>query len=137
MSLTCEKKSARGGAMLELAFLSPWILLLFIGVLDWGFYAYSLISLQAALRSAAVNARLSTGNATDADAACTIVRGEMKNLPNVRSLTSCGATPLTVTASLITGPDSSDAAKVTVIYQTPSLIPIPGMLAKQFTITRS
>ena len=122
--------------MLELALLSPWVLLLFIGVLDWGFYSYSLITLEAAVRSATVNARLSTTNAVDSAAACTIVLGEMKSLPNVKTLSSCGGTPLTVTASMVTGPDSSDAAQVSVTYQTPSLITLPGMLGKQFTITR-
>jgi hypothetical protein len=44
--------------------------------------------------------------------------------------------PLTVTTSLVTGPDSSNAAQVSVTYRSPSLIPIPGVLAKQITTTR-
>jgi hypothetical protein len=122
--------------MLELALLSPWVVMLFIGILDWGFYSYCLISLEAAARSAAMNARLSATSAADSATACTIVLGEMKSLPNVKTLASCGASPLTVTATLVTGPDSANAAQVSITYQTPSMIALPGLLAKQFTITR-
>jgi len=122
--------------MLELALIGPWIFLLFIGALDWGFYAYGLISMQAAARSAVLYTRTSTTTATQVDVACDIVRKEMKSLPNVNSLTGCDSLPLIVTATRVTGPDSADAARVTVTYRTPSLIPLPGLLAKQFTITR-
>ena len=123
--------------MLEMALLSPWVLMLFIGALDWGFYAYGLISMQAAARSAALYTRTSLTAAVDTAGACDIVRGEMKNVPNVSGLTGCSGTPLNVTASLVTGPDGANAAQVTVTYQSVSMIPLPGMLTKQFTITRS
>jgi Flp pilus assembly protein TadG len=127
---------SRGGATLELALLSPWVFLLFIGALDWGFYGYSLISLQAATRSAILYTSTSSTTATNSTMACTIVLGELRKLSNIgTSTTTCGTNPV-VTATSITGPDSAAAAQISVQYQTPALIPIPGLLAKQFTITR-
>ena len=119
--------------MLELALMGPWIFFLFIGALDWGIYAYGLISMEAAARSACLYAR---GNIADTTGICNIVLGEMSSLPNVSSLTTCSGV-LTVSATQIVGPDSANAAQVTVTYQSPSLIPIPGLLQKQFTINRT
>ncbi len=140
--MTAERKNQRrrGGAMLELALLGPGIMMLFIGALDWGFYAYGLISLQAATNSAVRFTRTGTAlanNATNVARACDIVLKEMKSLPNVKDLTGCAALPLTVSATQVAGPDSAPAARVDVTYRTISLIPLPGMLAKQFTVTRS
>jgi hypothetical protein len=42
-----------------------------------------------------------------------------------------------VTASSITGPDTYPAASVSVVYLTPQLIPIPGLLPGQLTINRT
>ena len=122
--------------MMELAFLSPWILFLFIGCLDWGFYAYSLITLESAARTAATwNSNHSSPN--DAATACTIVTTEMQSLINMNSVTTCGgSSPVSVSATQVTGPDNDNAAQVSVTYTTPAMIPIPGLLAKQFQITR-
>jgi hypothetical protein len=51
-------------------------------------------------------------------------------------VSSCSASPLTVTAALVAGPDGANASQVTVSYQTVPLIPIPGLLPGQATITR-
>jgi Flp pilus assembly protein TadG len=132
----CSRRK-RGGAMMEMALLMPWVFLLFIGVLDWGFYAYSLISMQAAIRTAVLYTSTSSGTAADSSTACTLVLAELKNLPNVGSgVTDCTSNPV-VTATAVPGPDSSSASQVSVTYQSISLIPIPGLLAKQFTIQRS
>jgi Flp pilus assembly protein TadG len=121
--------------MVELALLSPWIIFLFIGAFDCGFYAYSLVTLEAAARSAAVwNSTHSTP--TDADKACEIVRKEMQSLVNMGGVTTCGGSPVSVTATQVAGPDNQNAAQVAVTYLTPQLVPIPGFLAHQFTITR-
>ena len=126
----------RGGAMLELALFSPWFFFLAIGALDWGFYGYALISMQAASRSALLYAATDATTAVDNDKACAIVLGELRSLPNIGTgVTTCGSNPV-VSATLITGPDSTQGAQVSVRYQSVSLIPIPGILAKQFTITR-
>ena len=123
--------------MIELALLSPWVFFLFIGVLDWGFYSSALITVQAAARSAALYTSTGTATVADSATACTIVLGEMKGLPNIGStVTSCGSNPI-VTATSVTGPDSAVATQVTVQYQSTSLIPIPGVLAKQYTFSRT
>jgi Flp pilus assembly protein TadG len=128
------KRRRRGNAMLELVLLGPWVFFLFIGALDWGFYAYALISLQAAVRSAALYTSSSAATAGDSTTACTLVLAEMASLPNVGA--ACGANPV-VSAASITGPDGAIATQVSVTYTSLSLIPIPGMLTKQFTITRT
>ena len=125
--------------MVEMALLAPWVFLLFIGALDWGFYAYALICLQDAARSAALYTSSSHGTAADNSTACTIALGELQKLPNIgTSTTVCTTNPI-VTATQITGsdsPDSNDASKVVVTYQTIQLIPLPGLLSNQYTITR-
>jgi len=132
-----RKSRSRGVAMLEVALLSPWVFILFIGALDWGFYSYALVSMQAAARSAALYTSTSAATAADSATACTVVLGEMRRLPNIgTSVISCDSNPV-VTASAITGPDSAPASQVSVRYQTVALIPIPGLLPKQVTITRT
>jgi Flp pilus assembly protein TadG len=123
--------------MMEMALLMPWVFLLFIGALDWGFYAYSLISMQAAIRTAVLYTSSSSSTAADSTTACTLVLAELKNLPNIgTSVTDCSTNPQ-VTASSVPGPDSAAASQVSITYQSISLVPIPGLLTKQFTITRS
>jgi Flp pilus assembly protein TadG len=126
--------------MVEMALLAPWVFLLFIGALDWGFYAYALICLQDAARSAALYTSSGPLTAGDSATACTIALKELEKLPNIGSSASppCSTNPI-VTATEITGadsPDSNPASKVVVTYQTIRLIPIPGLLNNQFTITR-
>jgi Flp pilus assembly protein TadG len=131
-----RRRRTRGGAVLEMALLSPWVFLLFIGVLDWGFYGYALISMQAAARSAVLFTSASPGAASDLTNACNIVVGELRTLPNIGTAPNdCSSNPV-VTATAITGPDLVPAARISVRYQSISLIPIPGLLAKQFTFNR-
>ncbi len=121
---------------MEMALLSPWVFLLAIGALDWGFYGYALISMQASVRSAMLYASTDVTTAVNTTAACNIVLGEMRSLPNIgNSTTTCTSNPV-VTASLVTGPDAANAARISVQYTSISLIPIPGLLTKQFTLTR-
>src|SRR5712691_2982936 len=91
-------KGERGGAILELAFFAPWLFFLFVGALDFGFYAYALISVESAARVAALYASTNTTTATDSTGACTYALGELRNLPNVGSMTSCTTNPLKITA---------------------------------------
>jgi len=122
--------------MLEMVLIAPWIFFLFIGALDWGFYSNALISMQAAVRSAALYTSGPGGLAADSATACTIVLGEIRKLPNIGSaVTTCGTNPI-VTAEAISGPDGIAATRVSVRYQSIALVPIPGLLAKQFTLTR-
>jgi Flp pilus assembly protein TadG len=132
-------RKTRGSVMMEFALLSPWVIFIFVGLFDWGFYAYSLITLETAARSAVVYTA-NHGNAYDVAAARTIVCKEMQTLSNVASISlssSCGqASPVVVTADSTAGPDNESAARVTVTYTLPHMIPIPGLLSGQFTITR-
>lgn len=128
--------------MMEMALLCPWVVFLFIGALDWGFYAYSMISIETAARSAASyivslnNGALIAGTVT-ADNACSVILPELSTLPNIgTTVTACNAAPLVVAASTITSVDGNSAVQVSLTYTTPRMIPIPGLLAGQFTITR-
>ncbi len=114
----------------------PWIVLLFIGVFDWGFFARALISTQNAARVAALYA--SQQNApTDSAGACAYALRELRSSPNISSsLSTCTSLPLIVTAQKVTGADGTFAASVTVRYQTQQLIPIPGLFPSQATIER-
>jgi Flp pilus assembly protein TadG len=118
----------------------PWYVFLFVGALDFGFYSYSLISLEDGVRVAALNASRSSSLASDSGSACTYVLGSIKNLPNIgTTVLTCSAAPVTVTASYgaTSGPDGGPSTTVTAIYVTPQMVPIPGLLAGQLTITRS
>jgi hypothetical protein len=141
-----------GHAVLELALLVPWVLFLFVGAFDWGFYAWALISTESAARVAAMYTSTSSGTASDSIGACDYAAAELAYAPNIASstwvnsaslpssstgLATCSGTALTVVAAAVTGPDGSSASQVTVTYQTPLLIQIPGLLPGQISITRS
>src|SRR5579863_6644561 len=139
-------KNRRGSSMVEFALLMPWYAFLFVGAYDYGFYAYGLIATQSAARVAAMYCSGSTSLATNcttpplpgvAPPGCTYALDQLKNMPNVSGVTTCQASPLNVTSSMISGPDSANAAQVTVQYTTPQLIPIPGLLPNQLTISRT
>jgi len=134
---TLRRAGRRGGSTIELALLSPWIIFLFVGALDFGFYNYALISVQSAARVAVLHTSTNAATAADASGACTYALGELKSLPNVGgSLTSCSS-PVAVTASAVNGPDGANASQVTVTYTSLLMIPIPGFLDKQFTFSAS
>src|SRR5690348_15503452 len=102
-----RSSSKRGATIVEVVLIAPWIFFLFIGALDWGFYASALISVQAAARSAALYTSSATANAADATTACSIVLDEIRKLPNIgTSTTTCGSNPV-VTAESVTGPDGA------------------------------
>ena len=129
---------AAGHAVVEIALMAPWIFFLFVGVLDFGFYAYALISVENAARVAALGAGTSTSAAADQGQACLYVREELSRMPNFSALpATCDALPLAVSVQAFTDADGDDASRVSVAYRTIQLIPIPGLLAGQVTITRS
>lgn len=128
----------RGHAMLEVAMLLPWVLFLFVGAFDLGFYNYALISTENAARVAAWYASQGTTTATDSTTACTYALAELSSLPNVgTSVTTCTAAPVVVTATQVTGTDGAEATSVKVSYTSPQLIPIPGALPGQYTFNRT
>ena len=133
-----NQRSRRGTSLIEISFLIPVVVFLFVGTLDLGFYCYALISVQNAARVAALYTSTSSSTLTDATGACTYVLGEISGLPNIGStITSCGGTPLTVTAQSSTGAGLTTASTVSVTYQSLPMIPIPGLIPSQFTWTRS
>ena len=135
---TRRKRGARGNAVVELSLLAPWIFFLFVGVMDFGFYAYSLIATENAARAAALYTSSGSQFSGDSYAACQYALAELRSLPNARSLVNCNSLPLIVTVTPLDATQSVDgfpASRVDVTYQTVALIPIPG-LAGQFTITR-
>jgi Flp pilus assembly protein TadG len=127
--------------MVELALLSPWIIFLFIGVLDWGFYAHAVITLENATRAAAVYASGSSTAYTETFNLCTILVNEMGSLSNMQGVSTCGgSSPVSFSSTQLTGgssPDGNTAIQMSVTYTTPQMIPIPGLLASKFTLTRT
>ena len=126
--------------MIEFALLAPWIIFLFVGAYDWGFYAHALISTENAARIAALyGANLSGGNVSSATA-CNIVLQELSISSNVTGLSTCTG-PVSTSQPVVvnltcTTLDSVNSIQVAVTYQTVQLIPIPGLLAGKTTIYR-
>jgi len=134
----------RGNAVVETALMAPWIFLLFLGVFDFGFYAYAAIATANAARVAATYTSGSVGTASDSATACTYVLEALRDMPNVGSgVTTCSAAgPVQVTATPSTATDpvyntiTYTVSTVSVTYQTVPLFPIPGLMG-QMTITRT
>lgn len=139
-----QREGRRGTSIIEFSLLMPWYVFLFVGAFDFGFYSYALIATQTAADVAALYCATSSSTVSDSTTACGYALDQLRNMPNVGSgLTTCGsssvtsAAPVAVTASSVTGPDTFPAASVSVVYMTPQLIPIPGLLPGQLTITRT
>jgi Flp pilus assembly protein TadG len=158
-----RKRRESGNSIVEVALLSPWIFFLFVGIFDLGFYAYGVICTENAARAAAIQTASGVGAQSTADA-CAVAWDELKGLPNVAGITtpSCAALPVVVTQTTLctqatvkpstivctdpgpctdcggtTDPTGRAASsRVTVQYQSIPLVPIPGILTGQTTITR-
>ena|SRR5438270_27863 len=127
----------KGHAVLEMAFLMPWLIFLFVGAFDMGFYSYALISTENAARVATMYTSGSSAASTDSATACSIALGELGSLRNLSGVTTCNSLPLIVTIGATTGPDGATASQVSVTYQSDQLIPIPGLLMGRLTVTRT
>ena len=137
-----------GHAVIEVALMAPWIFFLFVGVLDFGFFAYAAIATENAARVAALYTSNSPDVAGDDLNACQYALGELRALPNVGStVTTCvvskdsitSTQPVAVDATAIAAVDSVDgapASRAEVTYQSLPMIPIPGLMMKQYTLTR-
>jgi hypothetical protein len=131
----------RGQAVIEVTLMMPWIIFLFFGVYNVGFYSYAAICTQNAARAAAlVGAETATAGVT----ACNAALGELRMLPNVGfnpSLT-CGSLPVVVSVNTLATCTLCDAGttyqtrQASVQYQTNQLFPIPGIMNGQLTLTR-
>ena len=79
-----RRRPRQGGhAILEVSMIAPWLLFLFSGVFDMGFYEYCLISTENAARVAAFYTSQASAYAGDSDGACQYALTEMKMLSNV------------------------------------------------------
>lgn len=135
------KQRERGNAVLEVSLLAPWILFLFVGVFDMGFYTTAMLGVENATRVAAETTSQNTTVAGNSDLACTKAMLEMAMLPNVHSQANCNAATTTntviVTAAMVSGPDGKPATSVSVTYRGGQLIPIPGLLMGRLNLTRN
>ena len=133
---TKRRPGEYGHSVIEVSFLAPWIFFLFVGTLDFGFYAYSISSVENAARVAVMQTSQDTTTQTNGALACQYALNELNSLPNTRSLSTCGSLPVTVTASAVVDADGDQASSVAVTYQTISMIPIPGLTGR-LTLTRN
>jgi Flp pilus assembly protein TadG len=129
------RRKQRGSALVELTLLAPWVFFLFVGVIDLGFYYYSLIAVENAARVAAEATSKTTALAGSTSTACTKVLAELGMLPNLSGVSTCTSSPLVVTATSGNGPDGNQATTVSVTYSL-SMIPIPGLLMGALNVTR-
>jgi hypothetical protein len=129
-----------GHAAVEIALLSPWILLLFMAIFDFGFYAYAAICTQNAARIAALATSAAPGNAGSQPTGCTLALEEMRMLPNIAALATtypCTALPLIVNVTSFADPETSPrlGSRVEVTYQSVQLFPLPFLMGRM-TLTR-
>src|ERR1700681_444740 len=89
-----------GNSMIELTFMMPWLVFLFVGVFDFGFYAYALIATQNAARAVAVHNSISKTAASDLDnSGCKIAIFELNTAAYGRSMNDCAGNPLRVVST--------------------------------------
>lgn len=148
-----RKGGRRGNCIIEFSLLVPWYIFLFVGAFDYGFFSYSLIATQTAAREGAMYCSASfSSQCTDSASStqCGYALDQLRMMPNVGGgLTTCGtgttvtssapvAVSTTTPLSAANSPDgqANSSVGVTVVYITPNLIPIPGLLPGQLTITR-
>ena len=155
-------RKRRGSAIVEAALLMPWIVFLFVGTLDVGFYNYASICTQNAARAVAIS------QATSSTASiCSVAIGELGALPNILpTYGGCsspsypssvsGTSPMSVCVTTLSSGGAADAncssqtscadctqdpsatsVQATVAYQTVPLVPIPGILPGKLTFTRT
>ena len=153
-NLSKKRAKRRGAAIVEVSLMMPWIVFLFVGVLDMGFYTYAAISVQNAARAAAIRVAVNQFSFSTANA-CTSALGELRGLPNMYAVTTCaasaGAISDAVPAAVVvtplnntTSPQCADCAvspaassvQATVTYRTMPMIPIPGLVMGRLTLTR-
>ncbi len=133
-----HNRKRRGNNLIEFTLLVPWYVFLFVGAFDMGLYGYALIGVENAARVAALVCSASATTCSNSAIPCGFALDQLRNLPNIGSgLSTCTASPLTVTVSQISGPDGGSATQVTVAYVSPALASIPGVLPGQYTATRT
>jgi hypothetical protein len=122
----------------------PWVVLIFVAVVDFGFFAYAFISVENGAREAVLYTSSDPLLATNASMACQYALGEVSYLPGVAA--SCtGATAGTMSATAVLGGAStcpppagtgSCDSVVTITYTTVQLFPLP-FFPGRITINRT
>lgn len=148
-----RQSGERGQSVVEVTLLAPWIFLLFMGIINFGFYAYAMIAVENAARIAALHTSGSSlpDDPNDPDKpkydaqrqkfACNHVLRELNFLPNVNSLGAwpCTSLPLAVAVDSVDLPNSADqvarASRVTVAYRSAQMFLIPG-ITDRLTVNR-
>ena len=96
----------------------PWILLLFIGIVDFGFYIYAAMAVQNGARAAALATGVRPSSAGNTGLACRYAREELRYMTNFSSLpTDCAALPLRVQAFAEVDAFGANMTRVQVDYQ--------------------
>jgi Flp pilus assembly protein TadG len=147
------RKRQRGNSIIEFSLMAPWLIMLFVGAMDWGFYAYALIATESAARVGALYASTSTSTRDESppNTVCLYALDQLRKMGNVgASVAPPCATGSSVTASqpvgvavtsVTSGPDGNPAVQVAITYLTPVFIPQvmknTVVLPKQVTITRT
>ena len=130
--------SKKGSSAVEFAFVTPWFIFLFVGILDLGFYNYALITAQSAARTAVLYTSSSTSASTDSVQACAYVYDQLTSNINLTGQTTCsGASPISLTTAVGTGPDGNSASTVTVQFTSATLIPIPLIMPAHIPVVRT
>jgi len=131
-------------AAVEVGLMLPWLVVAFVGVLDFSYGTYGLIATQSAARAGA-----EWGSATSAVASnittnantqtlCNYATGALEYAPNVgTSVTTCGgSSPISVTPTYnATGHGGIPTLSVSVTY-TVNLLAVPGVSLSTLAITR-
>jgi Flp pilus assembly protein TadG len=158
-------RNRKGSAVIEAAFMMPWVLFLFVGILDSGYYTYSAVATQNAARAVAIQAA-NLGGTMSGAAMCQAVKNELLLLPNVGSVGTCAGTqaavsnsaPIWVCAGILSDTASAPcvppavkcadcagsgatgtgatSVQAVVTYRSIPLVPIPGILMTQLQLTR-
>jgi len=127
-----------GHAVVEAALALPAFTFCFMAAFDLGFYCWALIATQGAARSIAVYSAGAYAAGTQPTQACSYALAALRHAPNVgASVTSCSALPVLVAVQPLNDAYGNPSARATVSYRTVALLPIPGLLSGQWTITRT
>jgi Flp pilus assembly protein TadG len=136
-SVKIYRGNRKGSALVEMALIAPLLFPLLLAAFDFGMYTYAFISVQNAVRVAALRNSGGPDSAADQGSACAMVIQELSGLPNIGSSfqSSCSASPLVVASASCSATtacsgaamsaDGSPASAVTVQYSMPGVFTIP------------
>src|SRR5580698_10877184 len=100
-SMKIRLGNKRGSALVEFALMAPLLFPMLLAAFDFGMYTYAFISVQNAVRVAALRNSGGPDSAADQSSACSMVIKELQGMPNIGSSfqTACSASPLVVASA--------------------------------------